>query len=164
MADYDWKRFTVRININAPAQRLYHSWATRANIESWFVRLSEFSRNGSVLSANETIQPGDKYKWMWHGYPDSSVEFGEILAANGKDFLEFTFVGMNVSVKIITEDGENLVELTQYNIGEDDKSKSSFHVGCMQGWTFYLANLKSLLEGGIDLRNKNERLKRMMNS
>lgn len=164
MADYDWKRFTVRININAPAQRLYHSWATRTNIESWFVRLSEFSRNGSVLSANETIQPGDKYKWMWHGYPDSSVEFGEILAANGKDFLEFTFAGMNVSVKIITEDGENLVELTQYNIGEDDKSKSSFHVGCMQGWTFYLANLKSLMEGGIDLRNKNENLKRMMNS
>lgn len=30
--------------------------------------------------------------------------------------------------------------------------------------TFYLANLKSILEGGVDLRNKNEALKKMLNS
>lgn len=164
MADYDWKKFIVRINIDATARELYNAWTTRQTIESWFVRLSEFSRNGEVLSDTEPVHPGDRYKWMWHGYPDSTVEFGDILSANGKDFLEFTFAGMNVSVRIIAEEGETLVELTQYNIGEDDKSKSSFHVGCTQGWTFYLANLKSLMEGGIDLRNKNEKLKRMMNS
>lgn len=164
MADYDWKKFTVRININAPAQQLYDAWVTRQNIEKWFLRVSEFRRNETLLESNEPVKLGDKYKWMWYGYPDSGAEFGDILAANGKDFLEFTFAGMNVSVKIISEEGETLVELTQYNIGEDDKSKSSFHVGCTQGWTFYLANLKSLMEGGIDLRNKNEKLKRMMNS
>ena len=62
------------------------------------------------------------------------------------------------------DEGETIVELTQFNIELDDRSKSIFHVGCMQGWTFYLANLKSIMEGGIDLRNKNEKLKRMMNS
>ena len=71
---------------------------------------------------------------------------------------------MHVSVAFRTEEGETIVELTQYNIAVDDRSKSNFHVGCMQGWTFYLANLKSLMEAGIDLRNKNEKLQRMMNS
>lgn len=164
MADYDWKQFTLRININAPAKKLYDAWATRRNLESWFVRRSEFTREGRILNSEEKIQAGDGYRWMWHGYPDTTVESGVVIAANGKDFLEFTFIGMNVSVKMLVEGDETLVELTQYNIGEDDKSKSSFHVGCMQGWTFYLANLKSLLEGGIDLRNKNEKLKRMINS
>jgi hypothetical protein len=34
----------------------------------------------------------------------------------------------------------------------------------MTGWTFYLANLKSVLEGGLDLRNKNARLQRLVNA
>jgi hypothetical protein len=34
----------------------------------------------------------------------------------------------------------------------------------MEGWVFYLANLKSFPEGGIDLRNKNEKLKSVINS
>jgi hypothetical protein len=40
----------------------------------------------------------------------------------------------------------------------------NYHVGCKAGWTFYLANLKSILEGGIDMRNKKTRLKEMLNS
>jgi hypothetical protein len=32
-------------------------------------------------------------------------------------------------------------------------------VQCQLGWTFYLANLKSVIEGGVDLRNKNVDLK-----
>ena len=166
---YDWSRFTVRINVNARPEALYQAWVTRAGIENWFLRLSEYSRNNVVLEADEPVQQGDRYKWLWFGYPDSVVEYGEILQANGRDVFEFTFGGtaespMHVSVAFRTEEGETLVELTQYNIAVDDRSKSSFHVGCMQGWTFYLANLKSLMEGGIDLRNKNDKLQRMMNS
>jgi hypothetical protein len=37
-------------------------------------------------------------------------------------------------------------------------------MGCLGGWTFYLANLKSYLEGGVDLRNKNLALNNMVNS
>ena len=169
MADYDWTRFTLRINVSASPEALYKAWATRRGIESWFLRLSEYSRSNVLLEADEPVQQGDGYKWQWFGYPDSVVEYGKVLQANGKDFFEFTFGGpagspMHVSVAFRTEEGETIVELTQYNIAVDDRSKSNFHVGCMQGWTFYLANLKSLMEAGIDLRNKNEKLQRMMNS
>lgn len=37
-------------------------------------------------------------------------------------------------------------------------------LSCKTGWTSYLANLKSVLEGGIDPRNKNEQLKAVINS
>lgn len=166
---YDWTQFTLRINVSAAPEALYEAWVTRRGIESWFLRLSEYRRNDALLEADEPVQRGDRYKWQWFGYPDSVVEYGEVLQANGKDLVEFTFGGtaglpMHVSVAFRIEETETIVELTQYNIAKDDRSKSNFHVGCMQGWTFYLANLKSLMEGGIDLRNKNEKLKRMMNS
>ena len=48
--EYDWSRFVKRININAPAEQLYKAWVTRAGIESWFLRMGEFSEaNGSLL-------------------------------------------------------------------------------------------------------------------
>ena len=35
---------------------------------------------------------------------------------------------------------------------------------CGEGWAFYLTNLKSHLEGGIDLRNRNERITGVVNA
>ncbi|MFT3704017.1 MAG: SRPBCC domain-containing protein [Agriterribacter sp.] len=168
-SSYNWAEFTLRIDIKKDIKAVYDAWTTRRGIESWFLRTSEFSRNGNLLNADEHVQPGDQYKWLWYGYDDGAVERGEIIQANAKDFLEFTFVAtsnplMKVAVNILQEEGTTIVQLRQYDIGLDDKSKSSFYVGCTQGWTFYLANLKSILEGGIDMRNRNENLKRMLNS
>jgi uncharacterized protein YndB with AHSA1/START domain len=169
MEPCNWKQFILRININAPIKKIYDCFTTHNGIESWFLRTSAFTRNNEPLNADEHVQPGDRYKWTWYGYDDSAVEYGEIMQANDKDFMEFTFVAastplMKVAVVIKPENKETIVELKQYDIGEDEKSKASFHVGCIQGWTFYLAKLKSILEGGVDLRNKNENLKRMLNS
>ena len=164
--EYDWSRFVKRININAPAEQLYKAWVTRAGIESWFLRMGEFSEaNGSLLPNDTPVQKGNKYTWRWFGYPDDTTECGEIIEANGKDMLVFTFATqMKVRIKIKTEEGENLVELEQYDIPVNEKGKTNFHIGCMEGWVFYLANLKSIVEGGIDLRNKNEKLEKVINS
>jgi hypothetical protein len=71
---------------------------------------------------------------------------------------------MKVRIQIKTEEDTSIVELLQYDIPVDEKGKVNFHLGCAEGWVFYLANLKSVLEGGIDLRNKNEKFKKMINS
>lgn len=162
----DWGRFVVRININAPKQMLYDAWATRAGMESWFLRLSEYKkRNGSMRDDTEPVEKGDTYKWLWHGWPDETVEYGEIIDLNETDRLQFSFGKAGIcTVQIKTEEGENIVELTQEEIPTDEKNKQEFHVGCKTGWTFYLANMKSILEGGIDLRNKNKNLQHMLNS
>jgi len=166
MPTHDWSRFTVRIDVNTPVEKLYKAWATRAGMEYWFLRLSEYKKpDGSLRSNDELVETGDSYKWLWHGWPDDTVEHGQVLDCNGKDFFKFSFgKAGNCSVRIYEEQNETIVELVQDEIPTDEHGMQYWHVGCKTGWTFYLANLKSLYEGGIDLRNKNERLQQMLNS
>ena len=165
-ASYDWSRFVVRISINAPADKLYHAWATREGMEYWFLRLSEYKKHDGAIRGNkEYVDKGDTYKWLWHGWPDDTVEHGTILDCNGKDFFKFSFgKAGNCAVNIKKEEGEMMVELVQDNIPTDEQGMHYWHLGCKTGWTFYLANMKSLYEGGIDLRNKNENLQQVLNS
>lgn len=163
---FDWSRFTVRIDINAIVEKLYQAWATRSGMEYWFLRLSEYKKaDSSLRGRDEFVANGDSYKWLWHGWPDETVEYGEILDCNGKDFFKFSFGKAGIcSVKIYADQEKNIVELEQDNIPTDEHGRQYWHVGCKTGWTFYLANMKSLYEGGIDLRNKNERMQEMLNA
>lgn len=163
---FDWSRFTVRIDINAGVEKLYRAWTTRSGMEYWFLRLSEYKKPDSSLRGNdEFVAKGDSYKWLWHGWPDETVEYGEILECNGKDFFKFSFGKAGIcAVKIYPELDKNIVELVQNNIPTDEHGKQYWYIGCKTGWTFYLANMKSLYEGGIDLRNKDERLQEMLNA
>ena len=163
---YDWNRFVVRINVNADGKKLYDAWATRAGMEYWFLRLSEYKKpDGTLRGNNEYVEKRDNYKWLWYGWPDDTVEYGTIIDCNGVDFIKFSFgKAGDCSVSIRKEEDETLVELGQDNIPADEHGKNYWHLGCKTGWTFYLANLKSLYEGGIDLRNRNEKLQQMINS
>jgi uncharacterized protein YndB with AHSA1/START domain len=163
---HDWSRFTVRINVNAPVDKLYQAWVTREGIEQWFLRFSEYKKtDGAVRGNKEAVEKGDTYKWRWYGFPDSVTEEGTILDVNGRDFFKFSFGKAGIcSVTIKQEQGETIVEMVQDNIPTDEHGMQYFYVGCKTGWTFYFANMKSIFEGGIDLRNKNEKLQDMLNS
>ncbi len=170
MDTYNWTSFKVRINIKATIAAVYEMWATSAGIEKWFLRQCEIMNDkGQVKGGMNLITKGDRFLWRWYGYPDEVLQRGEVLEANGTDQLSFTFgqegaEDLNCTVKMYAEEGENICEIVQQNIPENEKGKSYYHVGCLTGWTFFLANLKSILEGGIDLRNKNERLQKMLNA
>jgi hypothetical protein len=166
MATIDWSRFNVRIDIKAPTEKLYSGWITSSGIEYWFLRSCEYRKpGGSLRERNEPVQTGDSYLWRWHGYPDEVKEEGTVLDMNGKDFFKFSFGKAGVcSVYIKEESGNTIVELVQENIPDDEHGRQYYHVGCKTGWTFHLADMKSIYEGGIDLRNKNEALKDMLNS
>lgn len=168
---YDWSSFAKRINIKSTEKEIYDAWTTEDGMEKWFLRSAIFSTpTGEIIDRSQNVKAGDTYKWHWHGYDDNTVEYGEIVEANGTNFLCFTFCSesaktdMQVNVSIKQEQNEMIVELKQFNIPTDEEGKTFYHIGCMEGWVFYLANLKSILEGGVDLRNKNESLKKMVNS
>jgi hypothetical protein len=166
MATFNWSRFKVRITVKASPKDLYKAWTTKKGIEQWFLRLGEFKKpDGTLRSSNELVETGDTYRWLWYGYPDDTAELGSILDCNGKDYTKFRFgTAGDCIVNIKTEEGENIVELIQENIPADEEGKKNYHIGCKTGWTFYLTNLKSVLEGGIDLRNRNEKIKQVINS
>ena len=165
MSNYDWTTFTVRIAVKATAERLYWCWATREGMEYWFLRMSEYKKGNEIRNAGDPTQKGDTYRWRWHGWPDEVTEEGIILECKGKDHFKFSFgKAGNCAVSIKKEEGETIVELVQDQIPDDEQGRHYWHLGCKTGWTFYFANLKSLLEGGIDLRNRNENLKNVINS
>jgi len=165
MEKINWDSFTVRIDVKAPIEKLYAAWATRTGIESWFLRRSEYkSPDGAIKSGDEPVQKDDTYTWLWHGWPDDTVEHGTILDCNGKNYFKFSFgKAGNCTVRIYKEQEETIVELRQDNIPDDDTGKQTWHVGCKTGWTYYLTNLKSVYQFGTDLRNKKEGLGKLLN-
>jgi uncharacterized protein YndB with AHSA1/START domain len=163
---YNWRQFTRRIPVKASPKSIYEAWTTQQGLESWFLRLAEFTRpDGKTRTKNIAVEKGDKYKWLWHGYPDSVVETNEILDANGWDRLQFSFSGgCIVTVRILQDQGETICELVQDMPMEEESEQQHFFIECGKGWGFYMANLKSVLEGGLDLRNKNPKLKEVVNA
>lgn len=153
-------KFTITADINTEDVRsIYMMWATPKGLESWFLREADIYTIGKRLrDKEELIDKEDTYEWFWYGYDDS--ERGMILETNGKDLFKFSFSGRStVTVSLKTTKGLTLVELMQENIPKDNDLDSNLYVQCQIGWTFYLANLKSVIEGGIDLRNKRDDVK-----
>lgn len=121
--------------------------------------------DGGSRPADSHVQEGDKYTWLWHGHPDSTSEQGVIIEANGTDRMEFVFGNTGtVTVQLRQAGSDTELVLTQHHIPTDEHGKQAYHVGCSTGWTFYFANIKSVLEGGLDLRNKNMEYKGVINS
>lgn len=164
MKNFDWTRFTRKIAIKAPMPALYDAWTKASEIEKWFLSEARYFREGDApVDSNSPIQAGDRYAWRWFLY--ETTEEGRITEANGSNRLQFTFAGdCLVDVVLSTENGYTVVELTQKNIPTDEDSQRDIRLGCHTGWSFYLLNLKSVYEGGLDLRNKDERFPPMLNN
>ena len=164
MTSNDWSRFLLRIPIAAHKQDIFDRWTSQSALESWFLRKAEFKRNDKLLDPQTVVQVNDTYDWKWHGYPDEVNEKGSILEMQ-KDRLKFSFgKAGNVTVTIKEEQGQNLLELLQDEIPTDEDSKFNYHIGCSKGWVYHLTNLKSILEGGMHLTNRNLELKDVINS
>ncbi len=164
MKNFDWTSYTKKIAIRANVADIYNAWTKSSELEKWFLQNVEFyNPEGTRIDANTNVQAGSRYSWLWYLYKDPMP--GVIKEANGKDYLQFTFEGeCLVDVNLREEHGYTIVELRHHNIPLDDHSRQFVRLGCTNGWTFYLANLKSVKEGGIDLRNKDENLAPMINN
>ncbi len=164
MENFNWTQFTKKIAIKASLKQIYDAWTIPEEIEKWFLSQAIYDReNEGSVPRNENIQEKDKYQWSWFLF--DIVEEGDILEANGIDFLKFSFAGnCRVEVKLKEVGNHVVVELSQGNIPTDDKSKKGIRLGCDSGWSFFLLNLKSVYEGGLDLRNKNPEFIGMINN
>lgn len=162
--DRDWSTFTRRITVDYPARAIYEAWAVPSQIERWFLRSAEyFGLDGVPRNRDREVSAGDSYRWSWHGYGDEMSESGLVIEANGSDRFAFSFSGGSlVTVTIMNKPAVSVLELTQSQI--PDEPNRDIYVNCSYGWTFYLANLKSVLEGGIDLRNKDVNIRDVVNS
>lgn len=147
-----WKRFVQRIDVSAPMESVYAAWATAEGMMGWFpMEVALTDGEGGELEPGAAAGTGDRFKFTWHmGHTES----GEFLEANGTDRLRYTFgEGLEVTVGLEQmEDGSVMVTMEQTQDRSDEENLRIL-LGFKEGWAFYLANLKSVLEGGLDLRN-----------
>jgi hypothetical protein len=164
MKNFDWTTFTKRIAVKSTLLEMYTAWTKATEIEKWFLsNATYFDADKNLIDKNANIEKGFSYEWSWYLY--DVVEKGIITEANGLDFIQFSFAEeCLVDIKLSMQNDYIIVELTQKNIPTDDSSKVNIRLGCESGWSFFLVNLKSVYEGGLDLRNKNPNLKGMINS
>jgi uncharacterized protein YndB with AHSA1/START domain len=163
---FDFSQFKLRVNIRTSIENAYRAWATPLGQSSWFLGRCVFtSPEGLVRKGEDLLQAGDRYT-LYFGCEDNQSfnETGKVLKANGKNLFSFTFTrDIPVTVSIYTEQDDTIVELIESNLPSDMEHLQKCYISHSRGWIFYLTNLKSVLEGGIDLRNKNEAITNVIN-
>lgn len=164
MKNFDWTAFSLKILVKAKMEDLYNAWTRSGELERWFLSEASFlDKERKPIPKESNVLAGYSYEWSWFLY--DVMERGRFLEVNGKDDIRFTFAGdCIVEVKLTQKEEFVLVELSQKDIQTDDISKKEIRLGCQSGWSFYLVNLKSVYEGGLDLRNKNINFKPMVNN
>lgn len=164
MNNFDWTSFTKKIAVKAKLDDIYNAWTISNELERWFLeKATFFNENKEPISKYTNVSTSNTYKWLWYLYNDQMT--GIIKSANGKDQLQFTFEGAClVDIKLSEMNGYTIVELKHHNIPTDEHFKQFIRLGCSNGWHFYLSNLKSVYEGGLDLRNKDNQLDPMINN
>jgi glucose-6-phosphate 1-epimerase len=154
----DWTRFTARIYVRAGVPSVFEAWATAAGLTRWFVSSAEFRPPSAAPGGPATpsaaaprpdgaARPGDDYLWRW-----DSVDYqaaGSVLELSWPDRLAFTFAGPSRCELRLRPAGE----MTCVELFHTALPTLEMYEACRRGWTFCLANLKSVLEGGIDLRD-----------
>lgn len=149
----DWKEFVLRICVEASPENVYLTWTAESGLARWFLATAKFRPDGRWRDPDEPTRSGDAYEWTWLGNKNSFLE-GRILTADGVGRFAFTFGdAAQVGVVIRPRGNRTLVELTQSHMPDTPEGRSDY-LDCYGGWTFYLSNLKSVLESGIDLRER----------
>jgi uncharacterized protein YndB with AHSA1/START domain len=161
----NWSEFKLRVNTTASVEKAYAAVATPGGLESWFLRRAEVRTGGKPRQPGDRIQKGDEYSFLWFGHPDSLAHSGKFLSADGKSVVSFTFSqDLPVTVSIYREFDETIVELVETFDPTDEGVVRKHYLGNMKGWIFYMINLKSVLEGGLDMRNRREELTNVLTS
>ncbi len=149
--NFNNESFFHSIYLNAPVEDVYKMIASSSGICKWFMGKAEYTdASGSVRLSEQTAHKGDSFSWHWLE-KDLSIT-GKVLEANTNEKFSFTFgPSFKVTISVKENNGRTLVTLTQ-NYAKDAKKNDFAYINCCVCWTFFLANLKSVIEHGNDLR------------
>ena len=70
-------------------------------------------------------------------------------------------IGTEETWRAIRDGRPGISRIEQFDPTEEEVVRKHY-LGNMKGWIFFMINLKSVLEGGIDMRNRKEELKNVL--
>ena len=159
---YDWTQFQREVFIQADLPTVFQAWAKPDEITKWFIASATvISANNRLRPNNQMVHSGDHYHWQWHQDLQTG---GIVLDVVENERLQFTFGDKEpgsdekVIVTVYFQDlgGTTSIVLKQENMPDNEQSHVHWHMGCNMGWSFFMTNLKALLEHGVDLRETDQ--------
>ncbi|MBT4098114.1 MAG: SRPBCC domain-containing protein [Gemmatimonadetes bacterium] len=139
--NYDWSRFEITFFYYAPLEKVYRAWATPAGMESFYIKECR-----TAGPKDELVSAGEQYLFR---YVQPFEHDGSFLRVEENKSLAFTFGSMQVNVSFEAIDAGTKVVLCQSGIEDQVMS----HMNCRSCWLYFMTNLKSVLEHGLDLRD-----------
>lgn len=151
---YSWDRFRLEVFIRCQPEQAFQAWGSSQGIKAWFRNDVRVNRNGAEVIGPISFRAGDEIQWA--DYEGQDLAPSKILEVRENTFIKQTFDSKSV---VLTNEfkrleGGTLLTLTQENMPTDPNGIAAWHLTCCAGWTFFLTNLKSVLEHGTDLREQ----------
>jgi len=152
---YDWSEFRVHMYYRAPIEAVFAAWATPAGLESFFIGEADHTGpDGGPREPHGVCAAGDRYRWRWlHDFELA----GEVVACDPPHRVAYTF-GSDMQFEIRLRQREGAVEaaLRQTGCATQDPARAWQHLNCRSCWVYFMTNLKSVLEHGTDLRDREQ--------
>ena len=150
--EIDWTAFDLFVAIDALPSTIMRSWSTINGMESFFVQMMRITGpDGAEIEPDTEARPGDRFVWRWH---NGRRTVGEYLHTETDDEVQFTFGDSKVSVRVLPYRAGSLLRLRQFDIPDTDEARMHIYGNCRAAWVYFLTVLKTLLEHGIDGRDK----------
>lgn len=151
----DTTRFVKRVRIKCLPEEAFERWATMKGLESWFLTKAGFG-------SGDRAEAGAAFELQW---AEGTTDRGEIVIVDPPRIFEFTWYDGQgrVRVEFSPIESGTLIELTHI-VGSTGEAQMLEFLDCRDGWTFYLTNLKSVLEVGHDLRESQVDLEGLVNA
>jgi uncharacterized protein YndB with AHSA1/START domain len=160
LEQFEWTTFKQKEYFKAPLSDVFKKWATPKGLTEWFIAKTEYKDSkGNIRKSNDLVKPGDTYTWIF--YQGLKIT-GKILEVVENKMFKFTFgrrepaSDENVYVTVTFHDENDLtkIELFQENMADNDYGHVTHNLSCNLGWSYFMTNLRSVFESGLDLREK----------
>jgi uncharacterized protein YndB with AHSA1/START domain len=149
---HDWTAFDVYLFIAANPADVLGYWQTTEGLRQFFIaEMTALDDQGGAIH-DTNLSAGNYYRWRWiHDYEGE----GQILESNAQS-VEFTFgKSYRVRVSVAKAGSGTLLHLQQTGMSDDASEQVQGSLNCRSCWIYFLVNLKSILENGMDLRDHN---------
>ena len=151
---FNMDSFIHAIILNASPEEVFEYVATSSGIVKWFIgKAKYFYKDSHIRLGNEKAQKGDSFLWNWLN-KDLELKGVVTESTDNKEF-SFTFSPLFLVSIELTGTDDNKTRMTLKQEYQESASKNDFsYINCCTCWVFFMTNLKSVIEHGIDLREK----------
>lgn len=132
-------RTTLKIPIRAPLDEVWELLATPAGLSRWL-----------SLACEGDIGPDSTFRMAWSKEPRAETSTHRVTIWQPPQRFGFTWPAVQLSFDLGRQEGMTVVKLSCTYTAKE--ASTELQIEELVGWTMHLLTLKSIAEGGPDLR------------